>query len=542
MKDSVTRFNFEDAFKALDEIPVPKAEKGIRANRDDLHETLKRVDKFELLFEDFYDVNDSEDMNTASEEREAEVAKAKLARIEKIVDLDAETEDDILPSYVGKTIIQCPQCMMLFYKDAEDIERNEETPDVVNVGEVCQHCGNDSGYDIIGKVAEETEEAPAEDFGSDNFATEEGTDEGNNENDLSVEDNTTEEGETDDLSAEVDIDSLDLEEVPEDTEEEEVEESLHNSKLLKDIEKKNDLKTENESEKLTLNEDVEDNLDAALKDHEEYIEYLRSMINQEEEALKKATNEQVKKAIQKRIDAFREDLEAALPDAVKEEAANEELPDADETEMEDATNNDTEEVVESLTEAAHHIRQIAGAPTVKFIEQAAEQLGITNYDIVDNGKVGNENAAIITAEYNGKKIDGESGIDDVQTINSLETALDYFKYFLLLPEGYDVEFSNGSKGKISESVHVSKAQKDAEKDSDLKTDIESEHNNLLEAASIVGKENWNKFIKLAKANGIKTMEDLGKFIKDNNVGEKDDIITALEKQQKKVLTSPLRKL
>ena len=104
MKDSVTRFNFADAFKALDEIEIPVAEKGIRANRVDLKESMKKVDKFELLFEDFYDVNNADDMNTVSEEREAEVAKAKLARIEKIVDLDAETEDDILPSYFSNSI------------------------------------------------------------------------------------------------------------------------------------------------------------------------------------------------------------------------------------------------------------------------------------------------------------------------------------------------------------------------------------------------------------------------------------------------------
>jgi hypothetical protein len=46
MKDSVTRFNFDDAFKALDEIEIPVAEKGIRANRVDLKESMKKVDKF----------------------------------------------------------------------------------------------------------------------------------------------------------------------------------------------------------------------------------------------------------------------------------------------------------------------------------------------------------------------------------------------------------------------------------------------------------------------------------------------------------------
>ncbi len=263
MKDSVTRFNFDDAFKALDEIEIPVAEKGIRANRVDLKESMKKVDKFELLFEDFYDVNNADDMNAVSEEREAEIAKAKLARIEKIVDLDAETEDDILPSYVGKTIIQCPQCMTLFYKNAEDIVRDEENPDVVNVAEVCQHCGNESGYDVIGKVAEETEAAPGDELGTEDFSAEVG----DGMNDIAIDDGSenTEEapaeegGEIDELSAEADLDSLDLdtefdlEEEPE--EEEEANESLNTSKLLKKIKDKNELKTEHGSEKLTLNEE-----------------------------------------------------------------------------------------------------------------------------------------------------------------------------------------------------------------------------------------------------------------------------------------------
>ena len=42
--------------------------------------------------------------------------------------------------------------MTLFYKKPEDIEYSEENPDVVNVNETCQHCGNINGYTVIGKV------------------------------------------------------------------------------------------------------------------------------------------------------------------------------------------------------------------------------------------------------------------------------------------------------------------------------------------------------------------------------------------------------
>lgn len=154
MKESVTKFDFESAFKALDEIDIPVAEHGIKANRPALTEIFSRKNKFDVLFEEYYDLGSQEELGEAQEAREAEIAKAKLARIEKIVDLDAESPEDLLTSYVGKYIIQCPQCMTLFYKNKEDVVESDEDPTTVNVNEVCQHCGNESGYTLIGKVGE----------------------------------------------------------------------------------------------------------------------------------------------------------------------------------------------------------------------------------------------------------------------------------------------------------------------------------------------------------------------------------------------------
>ena len=126
MKESITKFDLEAAFKALDDLDTPVAEKGIRANKPALNEIFSRKSKFDALFEEYYDVGSTEELSDAQEAREAEVAKAKLARIEKIVDLDADSPDDLLTSYVGKYIIQCPQCMTLFYKNPEDVETSEE--------------------------------------------------------------------------------------------------------------------------------------------------------------------------------------------------------------------------------------------------------------------------------------------------------------------------------------------------------------------------------------------------------------------------------
>ena len=219
MKESITKFDLEAAFKALDDLETPAAEKGIRANKPALNEIFSRTSKFDALFEEYYDIGSTDELSEAQEAREAEVAKAKLARIEKIVDLDADSPDDLLTSYVGKYIIQCPQCMTLFYKDQEDVVTSEDDESVVNINEVCQHCGNESGYTLIGKVGEAEEELPAEDAETANeegeeTAVEEPTEDG--AEDAGDGEAAAEEGEDGD---EFDLSDLDFEDTEETTEE-----------------------------------------------------------------------------------------------------------------------------------------------------------------------------------------------------------------------------------------------------------------------------------------------------------------------------------
>ena len=342
-KESVQKFDLETAFKALNEVEIPVV-KGIRPNREDLQEKFTRKLVTDVLVEDYYDVIDTDELEKAKKDREAEVAKAKLARIEKIVDLDAETEDDILPSYVGKFIIQCPQCMTLFYKNEEDIEKSDENPDVVNINEPCQHCGNSSGYTLIGKVdtvgEDEAAQYDVEDF---------------DENELNLDFEDEEES------------TKETEEPAEDAEEhaEETEEPTEEAAADKDEDKELDLEpvdaeeTEEEKEvEESLTEDVDKDLDDKLKEHNEYIEYLKNMIKQEEEALTKADNEFVKEATQRRLDALKADLEKALPDELKAEVeVNSDLPTPEEANMEAAAENtaaeEEKEKKESLTEDAH---------------------------------------------------------------------------------------------------------------------------------------------------------------------------------------------
>lgn len=229
MRESVTKFDLEAAFKALDELDVPAAGK-VKANKPALNEIFSRKSKFDALMEEYYDISNSNDLAEAKDERDAEIAKAKLARIEKIVDLDAKTPEDLLTSYVGKFIIQCPQCMTLFYKNPEDIEESEEDSTVVNVSEVCQHCGNESGYTLIGKVGEATEDE-MENFDTSELAPEEATEE--SEADVLTVDVDGTDEETEDIENELNMDDeeldLNIEDDEEDKEEDKKEESFSNS-------------------------------------------------------------------------------------------------------------------------------------------------------------------------------------------------------------------------------------------------------------------------------------------------------------------------
>ena len=347
MKDKITTFDLNAAFKALDDIEMPKSE-GLKPQKAVLDEALSILPKTDCLLEDYYDVRSGEDLKAAEEERRNEVAQAKLDRIEKIIDLDAKTPEDLQGSYAGKIIIQCPQCMELFYKKEEDLVVDEDDPTLVNVGEKCQHCGNTSGYMVIGKVGEvnvaedeakeQAAEEPAENaeepelsdasiLGVDPVAAE-----AEAENDEAAAQSEeaheeTSEGQAEEQAEEpIEGSEEPAEESGEPAEEEpkeegeedkKKEESLNNSEVLKGAEK-DEMHSDNLSKNLTLNEEAGKDLDKQLKLHNEYIDYLQKAIKQEEDALKEVENEEIKAAIQRRLDGFKEDLQAALPEAVKD--------------------------------------------------------------------------------------------------------------------------------------------------------------------------------------------------------------------------------
>ena len=425
-REKITRFNLDDAFKALDDIEYSKSDK---VEPNSLHESFKRVDKTEALMEEYYKVSNTRDLEDAKEEREDEIAKAKLAKIEKIVDLDAESPEDLQPSYIGKMIIQCPQCMTLFYKDPSDVVHSEDDPDTVNVGEKCQHCGNEEGYSIIGKVGEvtpeeaeqfeevpeeEPEETPAEEPAeelpeNEEAAAEEESSEGKEEELPELEEKPAEEEELTEsknileeqvknaLAEEAEEDAeepaeeteeAEKEEEHEEESEEELPEVAFSAEEVKEVAanvatevapeedaeviadkvdevvdaaveakaeeerseeetEEEDAEEESEEEQEELNESTkESDLSKKLKEHNDYIETLQDEIKKEEEAIKVAKNEFIKKLHENNLASLKAALDKAIPEEVKAEEAIDDLPTPEEA---------AEELPDSKTELTEQL-------------------------------------------------------------------------------------------------------------------------------------------------------------------------------------------
>ena len=519
MKERITKFDLENAFKALDEIAIPKVSK-VRPNRPNLKESVKRVDRTSMLVEDYYDLYNKEDVNELKEDREAEIASAKLAKIEKIVDLDAESPEDLQPTYVGKTIIQCPQCLTLFYKDPADIVVSEENPDMVNVDEVCQHCGNDSGYTVIGKVAEEevpVDELPPEAVPEENEAEE-------TEEDIPMTDEEPAEDTEENTDLDLDLEATPDESVEEESEEEEVKESVE----------------EKPEEKEELNESKDKELDKKLALHNEYIDYLQKMIEQEEEALKNTENEEVKAAIQRRLDGFKEDLQAALPEAVKTEVASDDLPNADEVPMEEV--KEEEEKKESLEKTVDDdlkdVRVDAAKGEVKKLEENLNEAKAkkvyntyTNimWDLVGGRVEKDEKGRNSYSQGCGYTV-YDTGVDKDDNITVFAKTKEGLNNAIEVAKKYNHEYLGPMEAGHKRPGHymiVIIVKPEDYEDGDFEESLKA--GSLQEAIHKfpeIGVDELDNFFKVCDKIGIKTMADLQRF-KQEYCPNCEDLLKAL---------------
>lgn len=111
---------------------------------DRLHEAFKMLD---ALNEEMFDTS-LDGINSLADAMEGDNSEDII----KITDVDAETEEDIQDSYLGKVILDCNVCHSLRFADKGSIEIDDSG--IVNGEEVCPYCGEASGFTVVGQIEE----------------------------------------------------------------------------------------------------------------------------------------------------------------------------------------------------------------------------------------------------------------------------------------------------------------------------------------------------------------------------------------------------
>ncbi len=132
--------------------------------------------KLSLLEDDF---NFSVGPEAADDLRSYMADDVDVPTEEPIIDVAAETAEDLQDTYVGKVILECSCCHTRIYKDLAEVFIDDETG-FANPDEECPVCHTKSGYNVVGKIEEYTkaeehvEEKPAEEIPeNDDFSEEE---------------------------------------------------------------------------------------------------------------------------------------------------------------------------------------------------------------------------------------------------------------------------------------------------------------------------------------------------------------------------------
>lgn len=102
--------------------------------------------KLEILDEDVFDL-DKDGLTALKDFEDKDEEDDSIA----VIDPDAESEEDLEDSYIGKVILDCSVCHTDIYKDKEDITIDEEAG-LANIGEECPYCYSSEGFKVIGEV------------------------------------------------------------------------------------------------------------------------------------------------------------------------------------------------------------------------------------------------------------------------------------------------------------------------------------------------------------------------------------------------------
>lgn len=105
-------------------------------------------------------INDEDAVKKAKEE--VKNSEKEDDEYEQIVDVDADSIEELKDSYIGNVVLVCPDCKTPRFIKPDLLVKDEETG-LFNVGEPCTHCGSEKGYTAEGQIASSSIEVDKED-------------------------------------------------------------------------------------------------------------------------------------------------------------------------------------------------------------------------------------------------------------------------------------------------------------------------------------------------------------------------------------------
>lgn len=109
------------------------------------------------------DVNNEDEVEKGKEIIKNNQDKNTDDEVLQVVDVNADTIDKLKDDYVGEVILICNECNTPTFRKPEELVRDEDNPDLWNVGEKCTHCGKESNYSLGGQVGTMDAEIDKED-------------------------------------------------------------------------------------------------------------------------------------------------------------------------------------------------------------------------------------------------------------------------------------------------------------------------------------------------------------------------------------------
>ena len=117
-------------------------------------EAFKKFDMLEDLEEFDINAGSLEDMKSFIDVN----GEDDFTNDKDIFDLEAQAEEDLKQSYLGKAVLKCNVCQSLIFEDPNELTENEDG--IINIDTECPYCLSYEGYKIIGKIEPYNTEEP----------------------------------------------------------------------------------------------------------------------------------------------------------------------------------------------------------------------------------------------------------------------------------------------------------------------------------------------------------------------------------------------